>query len=189
MQDLAEDAFAVLNAAGLDSADVYGVSMGGMVALEMALSRPERVTSLILGCTAARCPPGRARNPLLYWLPKSLAVTLGKGVLYGSAADPARVAEDMALLRADRSDRRGLIAQAQAVAGFDVLDRLDEIRQPTLVLHGNEDRIIPLAMGAELAAGIAGSRLVVLEGSGHNYVADATRASNDAVLQFLKSVA
>ena len=191
MRALAEDAFAVMDAAGLKSASVYGVSMGGMIAQEMALAAPDRVDSLILGCTAARYPGARPPHPathLQYWLPRRLVLGLSRGLLYGPAAKANRIAQDLKLLQADRSDPRGLVGQAHAIAGFNALDRLSEIRQPTLVLHGSHDRVFPVAMAEELAAGIADSRLVVLEGAGHNYVADVTDASNAAVLDFLKSL-
>lgn len=191
MRNLAEDAFAVMDAAGLRSANVYGVSMGGMVALEMALSRPERVDSLILGCTAARYPGSRPPHPvtlLQYWAPRWLMLRFSRGLLYGPAAHPDRIAEDLKLLGEDRSDPRGLVGQAHAIAGFNVLERLSGIGQPTLVLHGGDDRVFPVAMARELAAGIRNSRLVVLEGAGHNYVADATEASGQAVRSFLASL-
>lgn len=191
MQDLAEDAFAVMDAAGLKSAAVYGVSMGGMIAQEMALLKPCRVDSLILGCTAARYPGSRPPHPasyLQYWLPKGLVLRLGRDLLYGPRATSDRVAADLELLGRDHSEPRGLIGQAKAITNFNALDRLCEIRQPTLILHGSHDKVFPVALARELAAGIKNSRLVLLDGAGHNYVADATDASNRAVVDFLSSI-
>src|SRR3954470_9974324 len=62
--DMARDAFAVMDAAGVESAHLYGVSMGGGIVLEMARQRPERVRSLLLGCTVAKTP-GLSRLPLV----------------------------------------------------------------------------------------------------------------------------
>jgi len=191
MQDLAEDAFAVMDAAGIRSAAVYGVSMGGMIAQQMALMNPERVSALILGCTAARFPrnrPPSALSYLQYWLPKSLTVRLAQKVLYGSLATAELVRQDLEIIRKDECNPRGLIGQAHAIADFNVQSRLNEIKQPTLVLHGSEDKVIPLSLGSELAAGISTSQFVVLEGSGHNYLADAADTSNEAILHFLRSV-
>ena len=188
---LAADAIAVLDAAGASSADVYGMSMGGMIALQMALAYPARVRSLILGCTAPRYPrdtPPTKLNYLQYWLPKRWVARLARKVLYGSVADQQRLQQDLEIFIQDKSDRKGLMSQANAVAGYDASTRLGEIRQPTLVLHGSEDKVVPLAFGRELADGIERSELVVLEGSGHNYTADASEASNKAVLRFLATV-
>lgn len=192
MQQLADDALAVLDAAEVDCADVYGASMGGMIALEMSLARPERVRSLVLGCTSALSPdkkrPPRA-SYIQYWLPRSMLLKVARGRLYGPAADEDRIRKDLALLAVDRFSPRGLVGQARAIATHNCLPRMSEIAQPALVLHGSHDTVIPLAWGEELADALPNGRLVILDGAGHNYLADATDKANAEVLTFLDDVA
>lgn len=192
MQQLADDALAVLDAAEVDRADVYGVSMGGMIALEMALNRPERVRSLVLGCTSALSPdkkrPPRA-SYVQYWLPRTMLLKIARGRLYGPVAREDRIRRDMALLADDRFSPRGLAAQARAIATHNCLHRMSEISQPALVLHGSHDAVIPVKWGEELAAALPNGRLVILSGAGHNYLADAADESNTEVLAFLDDVA
>jgi pimeloyl-ACP methyl ester carboxylesterase len=196
MEMLAADAVAVLDAAGEDLAHVYGASLGGAIAKAVALDHPERVRSLLLGCTAARSAnPAiriglRARLGLkvMTYIPRRWARRNMATRSYGPGADPARIAEDRAILEGSRVTRRGIEGQAWAVAGFTVLDRLGEIDVPTLVLHGTEDKTVPFAAGEQLADRIRGARFVRLEGAGHNYLTDSEAESNTAVLEFLASV-
>lgn len=188
--DLASDAVAVLDAAGVDTAHVYGVSMGGLTAQELALSHPERVRSLVLGCTgapAADAVTPTRRRQLRQRVPRSLLLRLPGvvGALHGPAADPARVREDLAVVRSTPTRSWALAQQARAIAAFSSRDRVAGLAVPTLVVHGDADRVVPLARGEELMALVPGSRLVVLEGAGHNYLADLPETANQVVLDFL----
>ncbi|MCU1412897.1 MAG: dienelactone hydrolase family protein [Microbacteriaceae bacterium] len=192
---MAGDALAVLDAAGIDRAHIYGASMGGQIAQEVALLAPERVISLILGCTAAGTPDKFPRRQQLvawpaYWMNPSEArlAKMVKGNIYGPAATAEGIAADLAVFSRQKNDRRGLIAQAHAVFDFDSLDRVGQITAPTLVLHGDHDRNVPLAWGQELADAIPNARIEVLPGSGHLYMTGGSRQANEAVISFVDSV-
>lgn len=191
IEDMASDAAAVLDAAGLPSAHVYGVSLGGVVALQLALQAPERVRSLVLGCTGIltadkprapkwlnlllRLPAGTRRRLL------SRASTAG----YGSAATPEAVARDLAVLAENRPTSTGMVQQQDALRAYSVaVADVAALPHPALVLHGTEDRTVPLAWGEELA-GALDAPLLRFEGAGHNYLVAAADEANAAVLSFL----
>jgi 3-oxoadipate enol-lactonase len=189
---MAGDAIAVLDAAGVQRAHIYGASMGGQIAQEVALLAPERVISLILGCTAAGAPDKFPRWQQMvmwpsYWANPSEAslAKMVKSKIYGPAATPEGIASDMAVFGKQKNNRRGLIAQAHAVFDFDSLDRVGKITAPTLILHGDHDKNVPLAWGRELADAIPNARIEVLPGAGHLYMTGRSKEANEAVLSFV----
>jgi pimeloyl-ACP methyl ester carboxylesterase len=194
LADMADDALAVLDAAGVTRAHVYGASMGGGIAQLLTIEHPERVGALILGCTAAKA--GKRQVPL--WplvrhlvpaLPAgrhSRTVALARALVYGPATDPALMAEDIRLLDSLHRPGEGIRDQRRAVLDYEGSQlRLGSVRSPTLIIHGSDDRLVPLRYGEELARLIPGADLVVLPGAGHMYITDATQAANSAVLSFL----
>ena len=188
---MADDALAVLDAASAASAHVYGVSMGGAIALQLALDHPGRVRSLTLGCTAASAE-GASRGALLTrvrtLLPAAVLNRMASKLLYGPGTPASRRAEDHEIVRRTRSSGRGRRGQITGLASFDVTGRLGEIRIPTLVMHGALDRIVPAANAQRLADGIAGARLVIFPDAGHAYMTDAAQAANQEVLDFLAGI-
>jgi pimeloyl-ACP methyl ester carboxylesterase len=188
---MAEDALAVLDAAGAASAHVYGVSLGGAIALQLALDHPGRVRSLILGCTAASAG-GVPRGALLArgrsLLPAAALNRMAWKLLYGPGTPAGRRAEDQQIVRRTRCSGRGRRGQLTGLAGFDVTGRLAEIRVPTLVMHGAQDRIVPAVNAERLAGGITGARLVIFPDAGHAYITDVTQAANREVLRFLADI-
>ena len=188
---MADDALAVLDAASAASAHVYGVSMGGAIALQLALDHPGRVRSLTLGCTAASAE-GASRGALLTrvrtLLPAAVLNRMASKLLYGPDTPASRRAEDHEIVRRTRSSGRGRRGQITGLASFDVTGRLGEIRIPTLVMHGALDRIVPAANAQRLADGIAGARLVIFPDAGHAYMTDAAQAANQEVLHFLAGI-
>jgi 3-oxoadipate enol-lactonase len=191
VRQMAEDALAVLDAAGAASAHVYGLSLGGAIALQLALDHPGRVRSLILGCTAASAE-GVSRGALLTrvrsLLPAAALNRMAWKLLYGPGTPTGRRAEDQQIVRRTRSSGRGRRGQLAGAAGFDVTGRLAEIRVPTLVLHGARDRIVPAGSAQRLADGIAGARLVMFPDAGHVYTTDVPQAGNQEVLSFLAGI-
>lgn len=198
VEDMAGDAFAVMDAAGVDAAHLYGVSMGGGIVLEMARQRPERVRSLLLGCTLAKTPdlPGlpvllrpllSLPAPILFRLLKKLRKPVEHP--YGTKAPADKVAHDEAVLAANPTDVRTSVAQSKAVNAYSIqADEVRALRMPALVLHGDEDAAVPYAAGVALHELIAHSELVTFQGAGHNYFVAAGEEATAAALDFLDRV-
>ena len=188
---MAGDALAILDAASAASAHVYGVSMGGAIALQLALDHPSRVRSLTLGCTAASAE-GASRGALLTRVRTLVpAAALNRMAGNCSTGRTRRPADERKTTRSSartRSSGRGRRGQLTGLASFDVTAWLAEIRIPTLVMHGAQDRIVPAANAQRLADGIAGARLVVFRDAGHIYITDVAEAANQEVLHFLAGI-
>jgi 3-oxoadipate enol-lactonase len=173
MRHLAHDALAVLDAAGVEKAHVFGISMGGMIAQELAIRHPERVRSLALGCTFAswrKAKAPRLRTKIDLVLLNIGRVTPGRIARILVSAEWHRAHPESAhewLRRAERTALRFATAQVLAIARHHTLDRLKHIRAPTLVLTGDKDRLVPPANSEVLARSIPRARLQVLRGAGH----------------------
>jgi pimeloyl-ACP methyl ester carboxylesterase len=191
---LADDAVAVLDAAGEERAHVYGLSLGGMVAQEIALRHPDRVGALVLGATT---PGGAAATPgepdaLSYFarLPAmgaEEAQWAAVPYLYAERTrrDRAqRIGDDVA--RRSRHSSRGttVVQQLAAAGSHSTGDRLAEIAAPTLVVHGHRDVLVPPANAHALAAEIPGAELRIWPDAGHLYPTDEPRADRD-IARFL----
>ncbi|MDB5470088.1 MAG: putative Alpha/beta hydrolase fold protein [Caulobacter sp.] len=190
------DALAVLDAAGVDSAHVYGVSMGGGIALEFALRHPERTRSVILGCTTAKTEvisrKGSWLVNILYRLPPAILKLLGSSKFkdgYGDAAPDEAIARDMAMLARDPYSATGVLAQHFAIRDYAV-DPADvaALKPPALVLHGTQDLAVPYEAGKRLAEMIPGAKLVTFQDIGHNYFVGAGEEANRVVDAFITEV-
>ena len=176
--DLAADAAALLAQLGITRAHVVGVSMGGMVAQELALRFPERVCCLVLGCTSpggahAEPPTPAARRALLRRVTGRPPDAAGLAeVLFAERTRrerPDDVAAALPLLRAHPPPPAGAAAHLAAMLLHDTDRRLPRITAPTLVLHGTEDRVVPPGNGRRLAARIPDAELCLLADAGHAY--------------------
>lgn len=175
--DLADDAAGLLDALGVERAHVLGISMGGMIAQELALRHPGRLRSLALGCTYAGGPDGRITDRAVI---ERLVGAMGSGdveqVLRTSyeinvspafAADPEHYAAFRAMAVSVPVPMPVIFDQLRATAVHDTSARLAQITAPTLVVHGDADLMLDVANGRAIAAAIPGAQLEILEGVGH----------------------
>jgi pimeloyl-ACP methyl ester carboxylesterase len=195
MDGLADDALAVLDAAGEESAHVIGVSMGGMIAQHIALNHPERVRSLALCCTH---PGGRpvGRPPWRMVASLALRPLVGPGntfrivapLLYSSrtlGGAPDRLAADIELRAGEQAALATAVGQFAAIARHDTRSRLGELRMPVLVVHGEEDRLVPPDAARDLARLIPHAQLELIAGAGHILGTDAEAETSAALLGFI----
>ena len=195
---MASDAAAVLDASGLESAHVYGVSMGGMIAQEFALRHPRKVQALVLGCTT----PGGPK-----------AVRLGGEALTNAYSTQPMSAEERGKALAEAAFTKGYIEQhpeiipamiearrqrpldpvalahrMKAAYAHDTYDRLSQITCPTLVITGKDDVLISWENSRILAERVPSAKLVLLEPAGHCFWLEQPEQSREAILAFLSSV-
>jgi pimeloyl-ACP methyl ester carboxylesterase len=189
---MAADAAAVLDAAGIAKARVFGISMGGMIAQEFALNYPERVNRLVLGCTACGGPNSvSAERKVIEILMARATMTPDEGAeamapyIYDASTPRERIEEDLAIRRLHYPQAAGYMGQVQAILAWSTFDRLAGIRAPTLIIHGETDQLVPPENARILAQHIAGSRLVMLPHASHIFVTDQPEASHREVLAFL----
>jgi pimeloyl-ACP methyl ester carboxylesterase len=188
---MASDAAAVLDAAGVESAHIFGVSMGGMIAQEFAIQYPKRVRSLVLGCTSPGGPS--AVHPE----PATLEILMRQGMtpeeardailpfIYDPATPRERVAEDMVIRMKWYPTAQGYFGQLQGIFVWESYSRLGQITAPTLIIHGETDRLIPPANANLIAERIRGAKLVLIPNASHIFETDQPDASQGAILDFL----
>jgi pimeloyl-ACP methyl ester carboxylesterase len=179
IRQMAQDAVSLLDALGIETAHVLGISMGGMIAQELALAHPQRLRTLTLGCTYCGGEGSALASPAV-WQRLAAAMMSGDRQLALRAAwelnvSPAFADDDGEYARfLAISEQRAVAvpviqAQAQAAVAHDTSARLHELETPTLIVHGSEDEMLPLVNGRMIASLISGSRLEVLEGVGHMF--------------------
>jgi pimeloyl-ACP methyl ester carboxylesterase len=193
---MADDAVAVLDAAGVERAHVYGISLGGMIAQEIALRHPDRVAGLVLGATT----PGGDRavaadGPTLAFfhrrgqMPAEEAVWASVPYNYAArtrAEHGDRISQDIRQRLRFPIEPEPYAAQLAASLGHDAYDRLPLMPAPTLVVHGEEDVMVPPANGRLLAGLIPDARLIELRYAAHLYPTDEPDADRE-VAAFLKA--
>jgi 3-oxoadipate enol-lactonase len=194
LEQMADDSVAVLDAAGVSRAHVYGISMGGMIAQHLALRHPHRVRALVLGATTAggalAVPPPPATVDFLVRrasMPAEEGVWSAVPYNYGERTrrhHGERIGEDLLRRLRFPLDAKSYQAQLAAARGHDLAERVTQISAPTLVLHGAEDVLVAPENGRLLADAIPGARLQLLERAGHLYTTDEPGADLE-VLDFL----
>jgi pimeloyl-ACP methyl ester carboxylesterase len=168
--------------------------MGGMIAQELALRHPNRIASLILGCTS---PGGRDAVPA----GREVAAALGARqsmtreqamwamvpYIYDPSTPRERIEEDFAQRLSAPVTADGYFAQLAGIRAWGgTLSRLSSMAAPTLVIHGEGDQLVPCENGRIIARAIPGARLVTIPNASHIFTTDQFQAARDAVLSFLK---
>ena len=193
LEQMADDAIAVLDHAGVESAHVIGASMGGAISQVIALKYPDRVRSLTLACTACRHHPWR-RELLSDWA--SMATERGMGAMAGEAArwviGPRSFRRVWPMLGwfgplALGRPAHAFVAQVRAILATDdsLADELHNLTMATLILVGNQDILTPRGDSEELAERIPGAELVVISGAAHGLMIEHASTFNRLLLDFL----
>jgi pimeloyl-ACP methyl ester carboxylesterase len=193
---MASDAAEVLDAAGIESAHLFGVSMGGMIAQEFALQYPKRVRSLILGCTAAGGPTAVRAEPAATQMLMSRvkaspeqAAEAAVHFIYDSSTPRKWIDEDMAIRRPWFPRGEAYTAQLQGILAWESYSRLPGIAAPTLVIHGESDLLVPPGNAKLIAERIPSAKLVMIPHASHLFLTDQTEAAHHAILEFLNQQA
>jgi pimeloyl-ACP methyl ester carboxylesterase len=190
--DLAGDALALLDALGLESVHVVGISMGGMVAQELALAHPERVRTLTIGASYCGGPDGTLMDPA------DLAL-LGEAWKSGDPLQVYRAMWEINLSPGFRADDSNfgpfremaealpapapvIYEQMRACAKHDTSERLEALAMPTMVIHGTADRLLRAPNGEQIAA-LVGVEPELLEGVGHLFWWEQPERSADLIRQ------
>lgn len=177
--EMAADTAELLDRLEIESAHVVGISMGGMIAQELALAHPGRLRSLTLGCTYCGGEGSRL-------MPRENAEKLAAGLASGDRDQAIRASYEVNLSPAFRADedvyaafhamaievpaaKKVIELQLQAIFGHDTSGRLGEIAAPTLIVHGTVDGVLPFGNGEQIASLMPQARLESLEDVGHMF--------------------
>ena len=177
--EMAADTAGLLDALEIESAHVLGISMGGMIAQELALAHPEKLRSLTIGCSYCGGEGSQLMDPADF---QGLVEAMGSGdrqrvyrAMYELnlsptfRADESRYGEFTEMAEALPAARETIGLQVQAITAHDSRDRLSDIAIPTLVIHGTVDRILGYPNGPLIASLIPGARLETYEDVGHMF--------------------
>ena len=203
LKDMADDAVALLDHLKIDAAHVVGVSMGGMIAQNMAIHHPSRVRSLIsvMSTSGARGLPGApAKLRQRLTARRSTAPSRDEAIEIGrrtleliSYPDPARAPdafEKHAAAAYDRAyDPKGTLRQLIAIlADRGRAGQLVKVKAPTLVIHGKQDELVPMACGVDTARRIPGARLEIIDQMAHDLPPSKTKHMADLIISHTQSV-
>ena len=191
VETMAGDVGAVIKAAGEQSAHVVGISMGGIIAQELALSQPDRVRSLALLATHSGIPHAVMNPDAIAMLQARATMTAEEAAEasipfnYAPSTARALIEQDWATRLPLACTVAGYVAQATGGLTWTSLDRLPALDVPVLVLHGQLDALVPLANGELLAKTIPGAELEVLADANHVLTTDQADEVNAVLLAWL----
>ena len=187
--DMADDLDEIMQRLGIDSAHVFGVSQGGMIAQQLAIRHPDRVKSLVLAVTASR-PNDTMKTAIGTWLDmadrddyRGIMVDTAERSYTGAYLRRGRIM-NKALAFAKPKDYTRFKILAKSCLEHDVYDELDKIACPTLILGASRDKIVNAQASVDIHGKIAGSELFMYEGYSHG-VYEQAKDFNDRVLAFL----
>ena len=194
LEQMADDAIAVLDAAGIETAHIVGASMGGVISQIVAVKFPQRVRSLTLVCTACRNHPWRQE------LLQSWAKTAEeKGMIEVGKEAAQWVMSPRSFRRlvpaftwmgplAALRPRHSFVSQIHAILDTreDLVDQLSTITAPTMVIVGNQDILTPRGDSEEIAERIPNAELVVISGAAHGLMMEHSSTFNKILIEFLQ---
>jgi len=210
MRRMAEDTVGLMDALKIERAHVVGVSLGSMIAQEVAIRFPQRVNKLILAATT----PGLSdAADSQIWDKKSAemrrSIGLGEDFNERIEKDPASIDSIRIMVNLTKSafgriifripmtlgaryyfnkvGPSGVLDQLRASSTHNTIDRLDQIKAPTLVLAGTDDKIVPVELSRIVAQRIPGAKLVEFQKGSHSFFMEMSRRFNREVIDFLKS--
>jgi pimeloyl-ACP methyl ester carboxylesterase len=195
LDDLAGDFLVLLDALGIERCVLVGMSMGGFMALRIALRQPDRLMGMVMIDSMASAPLSpnegffqslRDGGPL-----SEAVVQRNAEILFGASTRTERC-ERVDAWRVRWRCMTGASVYWETASWLrreDLSSRLGEIAVPMLVIHGEEDTIIPIEAGEEMADGVQNGRLVRIAGAGHTSNLEAPDAVNAAIRTFVESLA
>ena len=194
---MAEDTVGLMDALGIERAHVLGVSMGGMIAQEIALAHPDRVRSLQLHCTLGR-PDGYLRARVTAGrierrkLTREEVMRVGSlwlfaPITYDERPEFVEMVLQNALANPYPMSSTGFARQCDAVEAHDALDRVAAIRCPTLISVADQDILVPPRFSRALAERMSGAKFQLIERAGHGYFWERPDVFNQMCLEFLSA--
>ena len=188
-KDMADDLAAIMDKLGIDSAHVFGVSQGGMIAQQMAIRHPEKVKSLVLAVTASR-PTGLMRESLSSWLDmagcddyKGIMLDTAERSYTGAYLERGRKLNNILAL-AKPKDYTTFRILCESCLEHDAYEDLKKINCPVLVIGADRDRVLGGEASKEIASAVPGAELYMYEGYSHG-VYEQAKDFNSRVLEFL----
>jgi 3-oxoadipate enol-lactonase len=192
----ADDIAALLNTLGIDRTHIFGVSVGGMIAQKFALSYPEMVDRLVLGCTMPNffhLPPAaedsqRMQESQLLPPDKSVDVMMRLFLsekFFAESPDQAAELKEVMLTEKIEQGEDAFLLQLGAAMNHDTLEQVKHITAPTLVITGDLDPIAPVENARFLAEQIPDSTLIELPGIYHAFWVEGFEEASDAIIKFL----
>ena len=191
----ADDTVALIEAMAIEKTNIFGVSMGGMIAQELALKYPEKVNNLVLGCT--NCGGERSVLPSQEVLQTLMDRSGGDEAIFERMlnltfpADYLEANPDLVEIARERFMRApctdaNAVRQFTACLGHNTYDRLPEIKASTLVMTGTDDMLVPPENSRIIAEHIPGAKLVEYEGAGHLFSVQYCEAVTRDLIEFLR---
>lgn len=195
IKTMAGDAIGLMNHLGLAKANILGVSMGGMIAQELAINYPDRVSKLILACTYACVDrPDSGTTQEVVQMAKLPLSKIGIGFINLAYNKPLyRLFIILKIMIRSKfrnhSDKTGgkdgFMGQIEACLKHNTLDKLSLIKATTLVITGSKDRVIKPSSSEVIARLIPNAKLVIIKNGSHSFHAEMKKVFNQAVLNFL----